>query len=153
MNDRNPSERPHLTWASMLGVLLMSLLLSWQFARAETPHPPTGGMTGEMIFSKLLDHSRLQQERMQGYSVTRTYRVKNDKGNVRAETTVLLEYRAPASKEFTIVSESGSGYVRRHVFEPLMDSEVETASGTNRRDSSISPANYTFQLLGEDDVD
>ena len=34
-----------------------------------------------------------------------------------------------------------------------MESEVETAAGRNRHDSSISPNNYTFNLLGEDDVD
>jgi hypothetical protein len=39
------------------------------------------------------------------------------------------------------------------VFKALLDSEVEAAAGKAKRDSSITPANYTFELLGEQDMD
>jgi hypothetical protein len=85
--------------------------------------------------------------------VARTYQVKNDKGKVRAESQIVLQYRAPATKEFKIVSEKGSGFVRKRVFKGLLESEIETAAGRSRHDSSITPTNYTFELLGEEDVD
>jgi hypothetical protein len=116
-------------------------------------HPTTLGLTGDLVIAKLLERNRLREARLQQYSVPSTYRVKNDKGRVRAEAKVVLRYRAPGTKEFKIVAESGSGMIRSRVFKPLMEIEVETAAGRNRLDSSITPDNYTFKLLGEEDVD
>ncbi len=116
-------------------------------------HPSTRGMTGEIILAKLLEHNRQREAHLPPYAAPRTYRIQNDKGKVRAELQVLLRYRTPGIKEFKVVSEQGSGMIRRHVFKPLMESEVETAAGRNRHDSSITSNNYTFKLLGEEDVD
>jgi hypothetical protein len=119
-------------------------------------HPATmghNGMTGDLSLAKLLEHNHRREARLLQYSVPRTYRVQNDKGKVRAEIQVVLHYRAPGTKEFELVSETGSGLIRSRVFKPLMESEVETAAGRNRHDSSISPDNYTFNQLGEEEVD
>lgn len=120
--------------------------------RTTVNHPTTMEITGDLIIAKLLERNRLREARLQQYSVPSTYRVKNDKGMVRAEVRVVLRYRAPDKKEFKIVSETGSGLIRSHVFKPLMEIEVETAAGRNRYDSSITPNNYNFKLLGEEDV-
>ncbi len=160
MKHQGQSARRLFICASGLGLLLHTTLLGNQLANGatavrDTPasHPSTEGMTGETVFANLLEHNRMREYRLHQYSVTRTYQVKNDKGKVRAEAQVLLQYRAPDSKEFKILSEKGSGIVRNRVFKPLMESEVETASGRNRHDSSITPANYDFELLGEEDFD
>jgi hypothetical protein len=121
--------------------------------QAGSTHPSVVGLTGDLVFANLLEHNRLREARLQEYSVPSTYRVKNEKGVVRAEAQVVLHFRAPETKEFTIVAESGSGFVRSRVFKPLMEVEVETAAGRNRYDSSVTPNNYTFKLLGEEDVD
>ena len=63
-----------------------------------------------------------------------------------------MEYRAPDKKTFVTTSESGSGLVRRLALNPLIASEIEAASGKQHHDSSITPANYTFELLGEQQV-
>ncbi len=120
---------------------------------ASVLQPLTTEMTGDVILAKLLEHNRQREARLQRYSVPRTYRVLNDKGKVQAEVQVVLHYRAPGTKEFKIVSEKGSGLIRSRVFKPLMQSEVETAAGRNRHDSSISHNNYTFNLIGEEDLD
>ena len=116
-------------------------------------HPSPTETTGDIVFAKLVEFNHLRESRLQQYSVHTTYRVQNDKGETSAETRVLMRYRAPGTKEFKIVSEKGSGLIRSRVFKPLMDMEVETASLRNRYDSSITPNNYTFTLLGEEDVD
>jgi hypothetical protein len=147
--------------ASMLGVLgvlglfaLAGLPLAQPLkAAAGGRHPTAMELTGDLVIAKLLERNRLREARLQQYSVPSTYRVKNDKGTVRAEARVVLRYRAPDTKEFTIVAESGSGLIRSRVFKPLMEIEVETAAGRNRHDSSIASNNYIFKLLGEEDVD
>lgn len=148
-----------------IGALLLALLsvaalpahppvpTAQEIPEAFVSHPSTEGMTGETLFAKLLERNREREARLRQYSGTRTYRVKNDKDKVRAETQVRMQYRAPATKAFQIVSEKGSETVRKRVFSPLMESEVEAAAGRPRHDSEIIPANYDFELLGEDDAE
>jgi outer membrane lipoprotein-sorting protein len=113
---------------------------------------PSGTMTGDELFAKLLQHSRVRDLRLQQYSAVRKYEVTNDKGKVYAEETVQVEYRAPDRKTFVIESEKGSKLVRDLVLKRLIESEAETSSGRAHRDSSIKPANYEFSLVGEQDV-
>ena len=112
----------------------------------------TSETTGDLVFAKLVEFNARRESRLEQYSVRGTYRVQNAKGEMSAESQVLLRYRAPGTKEFKIISEKGSGLVRSRVFKPLMEVEVETAAVRNRHDSSITPDNYTFDLLGEEDV-
>ena len=45
------------------------------------------------------------------------------------------------------------GQIVRHlVLDRLMESGVSTAIGQEHRDSSITPANYRFRVLGEEDL-
>lgn len=138
--------------AALLGCLLAARLPLNQPAAAGN-QPAATEMTGDLILAKLLEHNRQRAARLQQYSAPRTYRVQNDKGKVRAETQVVLHYRAPGTKEFKLVAETGSGLIRSRVFKPLMESEVQTAAGRNRHDSSINSDNYSFDLLGEEKLD
>ena len=113
---------------------------------------PLHSMTGDELFTKLLEHNRLRELRLQRYSVVRNYEVASDKGKIYAEEVVRMEYRAPDRKRFVTESEKGSALVRDLVLNRLIASESETTSGTAHRDSSIKPANYEFNVLGEQDV-
>jgi hypothetical protein len=110
------------------------------------------GITENQIFSELLAHYKLQSEALLEYTVRRTYQVTDLNGKVYAEKIGQMEYRAPDKKTFVVTSERGSGLIRHLVLNPLIASDVEVASGKQRHDSSISPANYTLQLLGEQQV-
>ena len=66
-----------------------------------------------------------------------------------AQMRVKASYTAPGTKEFTVISESGSSVVRRRVFHKLMESEQEASSSAASRDAvALSTANYHFALLG-----
>ena len=108
--------------------------------------------TGELIFADLVKHNELRNAALQQYSATRTYAVSDVSGKVHAKETVRMEYIAPDKKTFVTLDEEGSVIVRRLVLNRLMESEVSTAAGQDHRDSSITPANYTFRLLGEEDL-
>lgn len=141
----------------MLALIRLALdqplkVAAWKELNADN-HPASTGPAGDLVIVKLLERNRLRESRLQQYSAQCTYRVKNDKGAVRAEAQVVLRYHAPETKHFTIVNESGSSLIRSRVFKPLMELEVETAAGRNRYESSITPYNYAFKLLGEEDVD
>jgi hypothetical protein len=123
-------------------------------AKSAAGHPSISGVSAETVVENLGQSNRRRESKLQqfSYSAPRTYRIKDDKGKVRAEAQVLMQYQAPNKKEFKIVSQTGSSLIHGRVFKPLMDSEAEAAS-RNRQDSAITPANYTFNLIGEEDVD
>ncbi|MBI4470681.1 MAG: hypothetical protein HY650_15305 [Acidobacteria bacterium] len=159
MKNCNPPRRKWLISGAFLIVLAVATLPTDRLmpaARAQNDvvsHPSPGGTAGEKIFTKLMERNVQRERRLRQYSVARTYSVKNDKGKLRASAQVVLQYQAPSTKVFNIVAEEGSGFVRRGVFKRLMESEVESAAGRSRHDSSITPANYSFEFVGEEDVD
>jgi outer membrane lipoprotein-sorting protein len=114
--------------------------------------PPSSDISESQLFTELLAHNQQRNAALLGYTEQRTYKVTDTTGKVRAEETGQMEYHAPDKKTFVTSSESGSGMVRRMALKPLIASEIETTSGKQHHDSSISPANYTFELLGEQQV-
>ncbi len=114
--------------------------------------PVYQGMTGDELFAKLVEHNRARDSQLRQYSAVRTYRVSNDKGKLYAQEVVRVDYQAPDHKDFSTVSEEGSGLVRDLVLKRLIESESETSSGRAHHDSAIKPANYEFNLLGEQDI-
>jgi len=120
---------------------------------AAMPASTTGVVSGDAILQELVSHNEWRQSRLQGYSEKRIYRVVNEHGAVSAEEDVSVKFEAPDIKRYTVTAEHGSSVIRRLVFQRLLDSEVETAGGRLRRESAITPANYRFQFLGEDQLD
>jgi hypothetical protein len=110
------------------------------------------GVTSDEIVAKMLERNRLRNERLRRYSAVRTYEIRNSEGKLAAQAVVRVDYRAPDKKTFNKASEKGSGIVRHLVFDRLIQSESETSSGREHRDSAITTANYTFALSGEEDV-
>jgi hypothetical protein len=111
--------------------------------------PLRPGVTEGQIFGELLAHNDLRRTALSDYSALRTYQVVDLKGKVHAEEIGRMEFRAPDKKTFVVTSEKGSGLIRHLALNPLISSEIETASGKEHRDSAIAPDNYTLTLLGE----
>ena len=109
--------------------------------------------SGDRIFADLVKHNELRSAELREYSAVRTYAVTDLSGKVHAKEIVQMEYVAPDKKTFAIVAEEGSGVIRNLVLKRLMESEMSAAAGKERHDSSITPANYTFRVLNEDDLD
>lgn len=68
---------------------------------------------------------------------------------LRARMQVKASYTAPGIKNFMVISESGSGVIRKRVLHRLLESEQEAASDAANRDAvALTTANYRFSLLG-----
>jgi hypothetical protein len=113
---------------------------------------PADAPNGDEIIAQLLLHNQIRDAQMEHYSVVRTYEVRNHEGKLSAQEVVRMDYRAPAKKTFQKTSEKGSGKVRHMVFDRLMESESETTAGREHHDSALTPANYTFTRIGEEDL-
>jgi hypothetical protein len=114
--------------------------------------PLRSGVTEELVFAEMASHNELRSAALLDYTALRTYQVVDPKGKVHAEESGRMEYHAPEKKTFVVASEKGSGLVRHLALNPLIASEIEAASGRQHHDSSITPANYSLHLLGEQQV-
>jgi hypothetical protein len=114
--------------------------------------PLQPGVAEDQIFAELVAHNETRNAALLEYTALRTYQVTDLNGKVHAEEIGRMEYRAPDKKTFVVTSEEGSGLIRRMALNPLIASEIAAAAGKQHHDSSISPANYTFDLLGEQQV-
>lgn len=108
--------------------------------------------TGDEILAKLVKENELRNTQLREYSAERTYAVLGSGGKVHARETVQMEYVAPDKKTFVMTSKEGSDLVRHMVLTPLMESETSAAAGKEHRDSSITPENYAFNVVGQEDV-
>ena len=81
---------------------------------------------------------------LKSYTVTQRYVLDNSRFNRHAELTARMTYTAPDRRQFVVVSETGSSWIRNHIFRNLMQAEVEGA----HRETQITPDNYHFELLG-----
>ncbi len=119
-------------------------------ANLEAPvEPLRPGVTESQVLAELAAHNEERRSALHDYTVLRTYQVIDLKGKVHAEEIGRMEFFSPDKKAFTVTSESGSGLVRHMALNPLINSEIEAATGKEHQDSAISTDNYSLNLLGE----
>ena len=123
--------------------LAMATLLT-----AADPRPvPLPQLTDRMA---QMDHARLKS--LQHYTDTRRYILDNKRFRTHAEMTVRMTYDSSGKKQFQVLSESGSDWVRKYVFRRLMKVEQENAAGAARREVLITSDNYNFRMIGMETV-
>jgi hypothetical protein len=66
--------------------------------------------------------------------------------------TVAADYRAPATKEFRILSESGSHLLAERVLHKLLETEKEAQTDENRARTALNTGNYRFALIGQESL-
>ncbi len=104
-------------------------------------------LTADEVVNHVIQMNEVRAKALQSYSSLRTYHLEcHCLSHKKADMTVRATYQAPDKKEFTIVSESGSGTVRDRVFKKLLEAEKESMREDNQRRSAITLENYTFQI-------
>jgi outer membrane lipoprotein-sorting protein len=109
--------------------------------------------SGPELFAKVTARNQMREAQLTGYTVVRTYEVKDANGRVQAQSKVLVKYNRPNPKVFQVLSEQGSRLISRLVFRGLTDHEAKTSSADAKNESGILPANYDVQLAGEAELE
>ena len=100
------------------------------------------------VMRRVAEMNGARAEALESYSNVRTYHLEcHCLSNKKADMVIRADYRAPDKKEFTILSESGSGTVRHKVFKKLLEAEQESMSDENQQRTALTPENYRFQLV------
>lgn len=111
---------------------------------------PHSRLTAEEVVNQLVRRNLERAQTLQAYQGTRTYRLeyRGFPGNRIAEMVVDVKYLSPATKEFTVRSETGSKLVIERVFKKLLQSEQEALNAENQSRIALNQDNYAFAMLG-----
>jgi hypothetical protein len=107
-------------------------------------------LTADQVAANLEQRNAQRAAALEQFEGKRIYRMeyRGFPSDRDAEMVVQVSFHAPASKEFTVVSETGSKFVIDHVFKKLLEGEEEAAKGDNRHDTALTRANYDFEMAG-----
>ena len=111
-------------------------------------------LSADEVMRRVVQMNELRAKALKSYSSVRSYHLEcHCLSHKRADMVVRTDYQAPNKKEFTILSESGSGTVRDRVFKKLLEAEQESMRDENQQRSAITSENYTFQLSDYEKTD
>jgi hypothetical protein len=106
--------------------------------------------SAESIIAHMIQARSENRARLRPYSVTRNYRLfSKEKQMARSEVIARVTFDPPGNKQFVIQQASGLGLGERIVRQML---EHETEIGRNNASSDLSPANYDFRYLREEEL-
>ena len=131
---------------SALFSLMFVLLATFASTQATAPLP-----SAEEVVAKMMRFDVQRQSELTGYTATRRYVAVNEKR--RAEMLVRVECASDGAKQFTILTEEGSGSIRKHVFQKLLSEETEASRRGARNNTRLTPANYDFQIVGQETLE
>ena len=134
----------HFSGRWFLGALSLLILALAATAQQTSVSAP---LSADEVMARVAQMNEVRAEALESYTSVRTYHLEcHCLSHKKADMTVRTDYKAPNKKEFTVVSESGSGTVRERVFKKLLEAEQESMRDENQQRSAITPENYTFQL-------
>ena len=109
--------------------------------------PASRSLTAEDIVREMVARNRARVQALVSFEGRRYYTLEYSgfPGKRNAEMVVNASYRAPDTKEFTVISQSGSGWLVDHVLKRLLESEKEGAR--DHEAIAINTDNYDFSLL------
>lgn len=111
---------------------------------------PEATLSVEQIVSKLQKNNAERAAALSQYEATRVYRMqyRGFPSDRDAQMVVAVVYHAPNSKNFTVVSQTGSKFIIDHIFKKLLEGELEAANEENRRHTALNMENYEFTSAG-----
>lgn len=152
-----PSPKPTLAAIPLPGSRSRFLAFALAFATwlvmalpvfAQSLPAPQPALTADEIAHNLDLRNQARNQALHHFEGTRTYTLHyyGFPNSQSAEMVVTLSYQSPSTKNFKIVSQSGSRFIIDHVFKRMLESEREAAQDQSR--NALTSANYEFALAG-----
>jgi hypothetical protein len=133
--------------AGFITLLVLATLGLRHSAIAEGLNPP---LNVEQVVNNLVQKNLERAQALRSYEGTRVYRLEYHgfPGSRDAEMVVDVKYQSPATKEFTVRSETGSKLLIDRVFKKLLQSEKEALAEENQKRTALNPENFQFTMAG-----
>jgi len=132
--------------------LLVATLVG-AFGADSSPLPPsitTAPLSVDQVVNNLVRNDEERARALRHLESTRVYRLsyRGFPGDRDAEMTVEATYDSPATKNFKVISETGSKLIINRVFNRLLESEKEAAEPEMHARTLLNRDNYDFALVG-----
>jgi hypothetical protein len=134
-------------------ILLLAAIAASATEQGTAPGPCSAelNLPGDEVAARLMSRNAERAQKLRSFDSIRQYNLDYTgfPSALSAHMQVKASYTAPGTKTFTVISESGSGLIRKHVLHRLLESEEEaTSDAANRDAAALTTANYRFSLLG-----
>ena len=131
--------------------LLIVLMLELGAAHSQAQNPSETRLTASQIVARLVQKNVERANALERYQSRRSYRLDyiGFPEHLHAEMIVEVRYKAPDSKEFKVLSESGSKWIINHILKRLLKSEREALEAANRERVALNSENYDFTMLAD----
>jgi hypothetical protein len=147
------SPKPLASRLMRIGILLIVEVAALA-AEQGTPSVPCAAeltLPDDVIAARLMSRNSERAQKLRHVDSIRQYNLDYTglSSALGAQMQVNASYTAPGTKEFSVISESGSNLMRKRVLHKLLEAEQEAASdAANREAVQLSTTNYRFFLLG-----
>jgi len=135
-----------------IGILFLATVPAWAADQGTAPAPCSSelNLPSDEVAARLMSRSADRLKNLRSFDAIRQYNLDYTGFlSASARMKVMASHSAPGTKEFTVISESGSSLLRKHVLHKLLESEQEAGSDAANRDAVLlSTTNYRFSLLG-----
>ena len=149
MRDRK-SLIPGVSGHAVPVMLLTLMVLVGAPAARPQADPALPALSADQVVQRLLEKNKERSQSLQHYSGKRSYHLeyRGFPSSTEASMEVEVNFDAPASKRFTVVSSTGSKLIENRVFRRLLESEEQAGDAGNRSHTELGPDNYSFSLAG-----
>ena len=139
-----------LTQRSTLLALLATPILASAGSDSLPASITAAPLSVEQVVNNLVSKNEERAQALRHSSATRFYHLayRGFPGDREAEMRLEASYDSPATKDFKIVSQSGSKLILDRVFKKLLESEKEAAQPAVRDRTLLNRDNYEFALVG-----
>lgn len=128
-----------------------ALITAPKLVAADSGSPTlTTSLSADQVVDNLVRRNQERAQALLHSEATRVYHLSYHgfPGEREAEMVVRAIYDSPSSKEFKVVSESGSKLICNRVFKKLLESEKEAAQPAISMHTGLNRDNYNFELIG-----
>jgi membrane peptidoglycan carboxypeptidase len=134
----------------VLAVLVSDLQLTAMDSGVPSPTTASGTLSTDQVVDNMVRRNQERAQALLHSEATRVYRLVYHglRSDLVGEMTVQATYERPSSKEFKVVSQSGSKLIANHVFKRLLESEKEAAQPAMSAKTQLNRDNYDFVLIG-----
>jgi hypothetical protein len=114
-----------------------------------SPSLAVGALSVDQVVDNLVHMNQERAQALLAAEETRVYRLvyRGFPGDRDAQMTVQATYTKPSTKEFTVISQTGSKLILDRVFKKLLESEQEAAKPAMVARTQLNRENYTFVLV------
>jgi hypothetical protein len=142
------ARRKLLSIVGLLGCLFLAETVKNVVFAQETPAAP---LTADQVVQRMVEGNARRARDLASYRGTRSYHLEYEGLSKKSATLlVAMTYRSPNEKNFCILSESGSEFLRGRVLKRLLDAELDATRDEQRQHVTMDPENYEFQLVGDE---